>query len=108
MLTVGAKQISTSECPRIDLTEFDLIKAATDQYVHWIFDPFSLHILSFSSIALCHLKLLIMVIFNLLFQFLLKILAGGNDSRAPEETSKASKTVFKRDMKKQEKVLSRP
>ncbi|KAM6402443.1 protein FAM47E [Pluvialis apricaria] len=41
-------------------------------------------------------------------RFLLKMLAGGNDSRAPEETSKACKKISKREMKKQEKVLSRP
>lgn len=34
-----------------------------------------------------------MLMLNLLFQFLLKMLAGGNDSRAPEETSKACKKV---------------
>jgi len=36
-----------------------------------------------------------MFVFHILFQFLLKMLAGGNDSRAPEETSKACKKVFK-------------
>lgn len=34
-----------------------------------------------------------MLMLNLLFQFLQKMPVGGNVSRAPEETSKACKTV---------------